>query len=643
MTLREARDVLGLGPSDDPRPLLGELQAEREMLATMVRDAPNATLAMRHQDALVRFDQALAAVRETMEALGLQETMSAPVKRQEPAGSLVAEDHPSEPKSSRMSIMGVGLFLGIVFLSVGFWIHQQYDAQKRKEFEIRVSSLRQKGDAHIENRRWAEAGAVFLEIERLVPDRPTGRLGLARIEVGIAEERSQFIGYWTGEARAALDSSRWDDAEAAANAVLERFPEQPDAMAVLDEIAGAKIAEARREAIAEATAQLDRGNPEEALEAATTLMTAYAGDQEIADLADRARTALERQHADLARATALFEKARQRDTGAFDEQALEWLREAALLAPHDEEIGARLERMASYTRTLRVPEDFAGLEEALASARENDRILLGPGIWQGVFVINLPVELQGAGPEETFLECSAIAGCAITVGPEATGARVSGIAFRHRGFDAGPDRYSAALVRGGSVAFVDCHFLDASGHGLAVIEGSQVEIQRCHFHGNGWNGIAAKGEATVVSASESRIDGNFGHGVEAWDGAQLALDRCRIHGNAGNAIHLDTTAQAIRIEGCELVANREFGIVLTAAKGGRISGNRIQQNQLGGIAVRQAAAAVRIDQNEIISNTGPGLLLDHGLADEPYRNNTLGQNTGNTIVTRAKLTPAAED
>ncbi len=71
MTLGEARKILGLGPDDDPRPCMRELLAERENLATTVRDAANNAFAMRHQERLVRFDQALATIRETLEALGL--------------------------------------------------------------------------------------------------------------------------------------------------------------------------------------------------------------------------------------------------------------------------------------------------------------------------------------------------------------------------------------------------------------------------------------------------------------------------------------------------------------------------------------------------------------------------------------------
>lgn len=648
MTLQEARKILGLGPNDDPRPLLDDLRAEREHLAALVRSAPNETLALRHQDALVRFDRALAAVRETLEALGLQDKAAAAEQGKDADPVVVAEDVEEEggEDGSVSSFLRVAAVISLLLISAAvtaFWLHWQYQDHKMMEFEARIESLNATGNDHIENRRWEEAGVVFSEIERLLPGSPIVRRGRERIHEGMAEEQSQFIGYWTGEARAALDSGRLDDAGTAARMVLERFPDQPEAVAVLDEIAGAQLAEIRRRAIAEVAALLDRGEFEAALTAATGLASSHDGDVEIAELVTRARSSLDRLQADHTRARNLLEQARARDTGTFDAEALAWLREASLLAPQDEMIADYLEKMASYTRTIRVPEDVADLQEAIADARGNDRILLGAGTWQGTFVINQPVEVQGAGPEETILECPAIAGCALTLGPQAKGARVSGITFRHLGFDAGEDRYSAALVRGGSVVFADCHFIEASGHGLAVIEGARVEIQRCQLRGNGWNGIAATGEASEASANESSISGNFGHGVEAWSGARLTLVQCRLERNTGNGVHIDTTAAAVRIESCEIAANREFGIVLTAAAAGHVLKNRVTRNQLGGIAVRKAAAAVRLGQNEISTNTGSGLLLDQGLPAADYEDNTIQHNTGSQVMTQADITPPKED
>ena len=84
MTLSEARKILGLGPDEDPRPHLVEFGSARERIAEMVRSAPNEILADRYQQGLVEFDQALAAVQEYLEALGLAQPPKPSGERQEP-------------------------------------------------------------------------------------------------------------------------------------------------------------------------------------------------------------------------------------------------------------------------------------------------------------------------------------------------------------------------------------------------------------------------------------------------------------------------------------------------------------------------------------------------------------------------------
>ena len=72
MTLEQARDVLGLGPTDCPSDHMEKLVEARERLATMVRDAPNDTIALRYQESLQEFDRAMAALREEAERLRKQ-------------------------------------------------------------------------------------------------------------------------------------------------------------------------------------------------------------------------------------------------------------------------------------------------------------------------------------------------------------------------------------------------------------------------------------------------------------------------------------------------------------------------------------------------------------------------------------------
>ncbi len=655
MTLSDARKILGLGPDEDPRPHLEEFRMARERIAAMVREAPNQTLADRYQEGLVEFDQALAAVNEYLEALGL-------IRREEivvPAEPPDAPPPPREEAQAGVSLPAGGRKLAwllwlVVFLTGaagGGWLYYKNEESQRLLKQARVTFLEREGAIFVENRRWSDAAKSFAEIETLMPGSEIALLGRRSIEAGMSEEQTQFVGYWIGQAIAELDAGRLDEAEAAARKVLERFPIEKEPTVILDRIGQARASQSRDTALAAARGFLEKREWQAALSSARGILAKAPDDAEARAIAADATAALEKLAADQARALDLFARAAERDHGQFDQQALDWLREAATLAPENPEIAARLEKMASYTRTLRVPGDFATPAEALAAARDNDRIVIAGQEWKGPLVIDAAVELQGAGPRKTIVGCPAGDGSAITIGPGAKGARVTGITFRHEAFHAeGGERFSAALVRGGGVTFTDCHFTGASGHGLAVIESGEAIALRCHFDENGWNGAAAIGKGAFLEARESRFSNNFVNGIESWDGAALAAHGNRCEGNSRNGIHADNGASSAVIEGNQLIANREFGLVLGSAASGKASGNTARANLLGGMAIRSAASAVPVHANQITLNQGPGLALDIGLAPESYADNTVEKNTPKDLLSGVDLsrketapeTPAAE-
>ena len=658
MTPEQARKILGLGPEEDPRPHIGEFKAARERIAEMVRSAPNDILADRYQEGLLEFDQALAALRESLE---------------EPAAPTVVADEPEEPetpaKTTKLDaatdaaveemlevfekkpsffrrVLAVFLWL-LLLLAIGaggafFWLKNE--ESKMLQRQARITYLEREGSIFVENRRWQEAAKSFAEIEKIAPGSEVAKLGRRSIEAGMSEEQTQFVGYWTGQAIAELEAGRLDEAESAAKRVLEKFPAEKEAAALLEKIATAREGQSREKAVAAARKQLGDRQWDAAIAAAKLILAKTPEDPDAKNILTDATAALEKHNADQAKAKSLLAQATARDQGQFDQQALDWLREAAALAPDNAEIAARLEKMASYTRTLRVPGDFATPAEALAAARDRDRIVLAENTWKGPLVINAAVELQGAGPNKTIVECPAAGGSAITIGPEAKGARITGITFRHESFVAeGSDRFSAALVRGGGAVFVDCKFSEASGHGLAVIESGEVIANRCRFSDNGWNGAAAIGKGCVLEVRDSESINNFEHGIESWDGASAILVNNRCEGNSRNGIHTDNGAARATIEGNQLNSNREFGLVLDSAGSGNVSGNTARANLLGGIVVRTAAGSVTVTGNQATLNQGPGLVLEKGLQAASYGGNTATKNTPREVLSDADLsTPAVK-
>ncbi len=667
MTLDDACKILGLAPDEDPRPHLAEFQNARDHIAAMVRSAPNEVLADRYQKGLSEFDRALAVV-QGIEPAEVPEITSKPKPvepvvvipppaktrvigvvppRSEPSAAVAVVEPPAaemEPEKRKGRALSYFAWFVILFLGAtgGGWLYVQTEQTKRDQRRIRVAFLERQSSVYLENRRWQDAAANFDEMEKLSPGSEIVRRGRRSIEAGMAEEQTQFVGYWTGQALAELEAGRLDEAVAAAKQVLDKFPGEKEASSIMARITAARSNQSRIAALATARDALSRKDWNAAVTSARNILATSPDDPDAKAILADGTAGMAKAAADLERANDLLQKAIAKDQGQFDQEILDWLREAAALAPGNTEIAARLEKFASYARTLHVPGDFATPAEALANAHDRDRIVLAAGAWKGPLVINAAVELQGAGSATVKVECPPENGSAITIGPRAKGARVSGITFRHESFAVGSDRYSVALVRGGIVTFADCHFMEASGHGLAVIEGGQATVTRSRFADNGWDGIAAFGHGVTLEVNDSEALNNFEHGIESWDGAAVILSNNRCEGNSRNGIHADNGLASATIENNQLVANREFGLVLDSASSGNISGNVARSNLLGGFVIRLAAKSLKVTGNQATLNQGSGLILERGLDASAFASNTVSKNTGQQILSGANLNPPAE-
>ena len=656
MTLTEARKILGLGPDEDPRPHMAELANAREKIADMVRSAPNENLAQKYQEGLEDFDRALAAVREYLEALGLipkSEDVKVPAKggpvfvaENEVEGTMVLPEVDEEPletekkieekpeKSMFRAVAWTLLILTVVGL--GGWGLFHMKNERDMANAARVAFLEKQGAKFIENRSWPEAAETFDEIEEIWPDSALVDEGRRGIEAGMREEQSQYVGYWKGVAIASFEASLWGDAEKAANNVLKKYPKEEELKELLGKISEAKKEEVRQENFATVRKQVEEREFNAAILGAKKLIEADAEDTEATALLAEAEAAKAKAAVDLEKAKELLVLALEKDTGEYNEEELELLREAVALAPDDAEIVAEYQRVAAYTRTIRVPEDLETVEEALEAARDRDRIVLAEGTWEGPFVINAAVKLEGVS-DKTIVQCKADAGSVITVMPGVRGARVSGMTLRHLSFDASEERFSLAMVRDATVDFADCRFEKGSGHGLAVTESGKAKVIRCRFSENGWNGIAVIGEGSLLEAEQNAVNGNYQNGIECWDGASLIASRNTCSGNSRNGIHVDIGTASLTVLDNIMSGNREFGVVISSSGSGRVAGNTLEKNLLGGMVVKAEVEGVQVTDNDITRNYGPGLVLEKGVKPEPLVGNRITGNSGDQLMSEVDL------
>ena len=675
MTLSDARKILGLNPDENTRPHLLELQNARERIAELVNTSPNPTLADRYRKGLEEFDQALALIREHLEgppafvpipppsvtptpravivppkAVEKMESDEPPpvpeAAKVTPTVPLVVTPPPAPAKSpekkSRKWATAVWLILLLGALSGGGWIFWQNHQAREHSRTERLIFLERQGASLIENRRWPDAAKVYDEIERLSPSSHLIAEGRRSIEAGMVEEQQQFIGYWTGQARAELEAARWAEAEAAARQVLAKYPAEKEAAELLTRISSARVIHERDAVVEIVRKHMDARDWKAAAAAAQPLITAYPADEVIQTLQAQIQAGEKKEAEDQARALTLLQQAKALDNGSFNQQALDFLREATSLAPNNPEVIAALEKMATYGRTIHIPGDFATPEEALAGAHENDRIILGEGTWKGPLTVSTSIEIQGAGPTKTIIQCPALDGCALTLKPQAKNVRISGITLRHETFAIGEDRFSAALVQGSNAAFDNCRFMEASGHGLVVIDGGKATVIRSRFSENGWNGAAAIGKGSSLEIRESEALHNYEHGIESWSGASLTVIGSRCEMNTRNGIHADNSSAVVLLENNQVTGNDEFGIVVDSGASGKITTNTVSDNHLGGIVIRAAASALSVTKNEISRNKGAGITLEKGLSASSYQDNKQEGNQGPALQADTDFTVKQE-
>jgi tetratricopeptide (TPR) repeat protein len=522
------------------------------------------------------------------------------------------------------------LFLVVAGGGAGWWMYTEREALARTE---RLTFLETLGAKMVEVRQWPEARDAYDEMERLAgPGNQTyteiAQKGRHSIEAGMEDEQTQFVGYWSGEALAAFEAGRWEDAEDAAHKVLERYPDETETAALLAKIEQAKITKIIEDLKKAARDGIQHRQWDAAEASAKELVAKFPDDSEASSLLKEIRDDREKEIHNKARAEELFAAASLKDQGRFDSQAMDWLREATALAPEDKAIAALYEKMASYTRSVRVPGDFPDLRKAIQACGDRDRIVLGEGTWSGPLVIGKAISLEGAGPDKTFIEVDAKESAAATFGPGSKGARITGITFRQTSFDNGTSRFPALLVRGGELNASDCHFEDASGHGVAVIDGGAFTAKRCVFQNNGWDGVSAQGSGSRLVLEECEATSNFGHGYDAWDGAAVSIHTSHASQNSRNGILVDTTAKEVSLEENDLRANREFGLVVNSGASGKISANVCRENLLGGLVMRAAAGQLVVENNRSEKNVGPGLVLEQGLPPAKYSTNAATANGG---------------
>jgi nitrous oxidase accessory protein NosD len=589
MTLDEARRILDLDPDADPPLHQEELLERREKLVRLMNSAPDTVHADRFRRELAEHDEAVAFLK-----------------------------HYRAPGSTGRRVL-TGLLVVALVAGGGGYALQKIKQENLRKTRAEVEQLSMEAERLVDAKKWHLAREKYQRIVQLQPDSSTAAYGLNQVEATIEREKQAFLAEWNHEASTAFAVKRWDQAEAAAKTVLTKYPQDVAARQMQQRVVDARKAERIEHALAEGRGKLKARDWDGAVSSAEAALALEADHIEAKALRDEAIAAKQKAEADRLKARELFAKAQAADKGQYDKQLAAWAKEAKALAPDDTEIKALFDKVSAYVRIVRVPGDFATPAEAVADLDDGNVLMLGEGSWQGPLIVDKPVELRGAGAATTVIECPAGQSVAISFGPGAKGAKVSGLTFRHQDTDASTERFSGALVRGGEVAFQDCIFTQAAGHGLMVIEGGKISATNCKFTGNGWDGASASGEGSSLAVHASEASGNGEHGFDVWNGAAGNFTGNRCVNNGRNGILLDCGTSTAIATGNHLQGNREFGLIIQSAAQGRVVENTFDANQFGGLVVRMAGSKVEIAKNRF--NGAPVIAVEKGVSTDAIRKN----------------------
>ena len=155
MTLTEARKILALSPDEDPHACLADFKIARERIVELVSTESNAVLADRYYEGLAEFDQALAVIRDFLDAPGLAPPLLPPATAILSGVAAPDEDGATGPRR-RVPVWFVWLLVVILtIVAAGGLLYYQYNGKNKVlQRQARIAWLEREGSGLVENRRW---------------------------------------------------------------------------------------------------------------------------------------------------------------------------------------------------------------------------------------------------------------------------------------------------------------------------------------------------------------------------------------------------------------------------------------------------------------------------------------------------------
>ena len=650
MDTQEARKVLGLACNEHWHEHLDAFAEARESIVDLIRMAPTDSMALRYQEGLMEFDRAMAFFREAdarkfreevlmqcQEIVIPSESSTKPFVDPSSAAILQREEA-AEPESNAERSGARYMLLTVVMLilisGLGFFYRQEYERREVQKQRLLMAGWEAQAAQYLNQRQWDEALSLYELMEKKEPNNKASRIGRQSVEIEMAMEQQQYINHWSGVAHATFETGVWSDVKHAISMVRQKEPNHTGMLDLEQRLALSQSEGERKKWRDASELAIEEQRWPDALTASEQFLLLEPGSEQALIWKQRANLGINEMRKNQQKALTLMNQSKSKDQGVYDAEILEWLREARKLDPQNSEIIALYDRVAAYGRNLRVPSEFKTLQEALAVAKAQDRIVIAAGRYETSVLIDAPISLESTGGE-VILECDGQKGSVLSFGPRSSGSKIHGITVVHNSQSTESDRFSVIVINGAELAITECTVRNSVGHGVVAMGGAKLRVVDCRIIENALDGISAIDSGTQVTIENCLISGNVNQGINIWKGASGSIQNNRLNENVLNGILLDTD-QAVTIKNNRLNLNREYGLVVRSSGASEITGNQFSQNLLGAVVVTHKGKSIQLSNNRFTKNQVAALLLDKGLDAAAFERNDF-QDGAKSIQSKASL------
>lgn len=247
--------------------------------------------------------------------------------------------------------------------------------------------------------------------------------------------------------------------------------------------------------------------------------------------------------------------------------------------------------------------DFTTIGAAITAARPGDRILVRPGLYQEVLVIDKPLELLGDGPVADVVVQARddnVVRFAANIG------RVANLTLRQL---SGSAAWSGVAISQGRLELEGCDIVSRAGSGVIVRSGADPRLRRNSIHDCRGNGVFVYDDG-LGTLEDNDIGANGYPGISIKAGGNPTLRRNQIHdGAAAGVLVLDGGLGMF--EDNDIVGNTHAGVQIRTGGNPTLRRNRIHDGKAGGVYVYDNGRGV-FEDNDIAGNAYAGVDIKTG-------------------------------